>query len=450
MKKQASQIPHIKTTWSMSWLNVKKFLENITEDFISYEKFEEICRTEKINDDEDQHVLVEFLHDLGVVLHFHEPALKETNVINPEWATGAVYKIINSQILADNKGILPKSAIKKILDKHRYPIRRHDFIIELMKKFELCFALKEDTILIPDLLAVEEPEFEFDYQNSFKFLIQYDFLPKSVIARFIVRMHRNIKEDLRWRTGVVLEDQLFGCTSVVKVDEKDKKLLVFVNGSQAREYFTIIRKTLQDINDSFEKIDAREMVPCNCRECIPLKQPYFFEYSFLIRALKKELKDVLCQISLENVSIESLLSGIEVEQRETDYQWDVFISYSSKDADIVETILDDLKRHGITYWLDKEEILPGDHITRSIESGLKNSRFVMPCFSQNQLKSGWCQAEFEAALTSILSGKSKQKILPLILDDLNPDDIPPLISNIKWVRYSDKEGYKEILKRLKK
>jgi small GTP-binding protein len=201
-----TQIPHLNTTWARSWLNVKKHLEKMQEDFISFDEYIEICEDENIMDYESQHTLVDFLNDLGVVLHFHDSALKETSVINPKWAADGVYSIINSRILDKNKGILPVSALTEILNKDYYPRRKHYFLIELMKKFELCFSLNDDTIMIPDLLGIGEPEYEFDEKNSFKFLIYYDFLPKSVIARFIVRMHQDIKNDLRWRTGVVLEE----------------------------------------------------------------------------------------------------------------------------------------------------------------------------------------------------------------------------------------------------
>ena len=78
-----------------------------------------------------------------------------------------------------------------------------------MKKFELCFEVDSKSVLMPDLLEVQEAKFDFDYDNSLKFIIEYDFLPKSVMPRFIVKMHKDIKEDLRWRTGVVLEDNIF-------------------------------------------------------------------------------------------------------------------------------------------------------------------------------------------------------------------------------------------------
>ncbi|MCP4146961.1 MAG: hypothetical protein GY757_04340, partial [bacterium] len=71
------------------------------QNYISYDKYDEICAKEKIDGYDQQTTLVDYLNDLGVILHFNEPALKETNVINPRWVTEAVYKIINSKVLAD-------------------------------------------------------------------------------------------------------------------------------------------------------------------------------------------------------------------------------------------------------------------------------------------------------------------------------------------------------------
>jgi hypothetical protein len=44
--------------------------------------------------------LVDFLNDLGVILHFKEYLLEDTQVLRPEWLTGAVYKIITSKLLS--------------------------------------------------------------------------------------------------------------------------------------------------------------------------------------------------------------------------------------------------------------------------------------------------------------------------------------------------------------
>ncbi|MCP4148865.1 MAG: hypothetical protein GY757_14055, partial [bacterium] len=69
-----------------------------------------------------------------------------------------------------------------------------------------------------------EPEFDFDYDKALKYYLHYDFLPRSVMARFIVKRNKEIKNRLRWRTGVVLENRDLKSTAVVKVDERDKKL----------------------------------------------------------------------------------------------------------------------------------------------------------------------------------------------------------------------------------
>ena len=65
-----------------------------------------------------------------------------------------------------------------------------------MKKFELSYDLDNSTVLLPALLEIQEPNFEFDYEGALKFIIDYDFLPPSVMPRFIVKMNRDIKDDL--------------------------------------------------------------------------------------------------------------------------------------------------------------------------------------------------------------------------------------------------------------
>ena len=135
---------------------------------------------------------------------------------------------------------------------------------------------------------------------------------------------------------------------------------------------------------------------------------------------------------------------------ETQYQWDVFISYSKMDKPLVEKITADLKRNRITYWLDNEQLEPGDHISQTIVKGLEGSRYVLCCFSRNQLKSGWCHTEYEAVLNKVISRTTGQRILPLILDDLRDEEMPLLVSSYKYERYSDSIGYQKILKRIKK
>ncbi|MHC4519690.1 MAG: COR domain-containing protein, partial [Planctomycetota bacterium] len=86
----------VKTTWAANWFGVKEHLERIESHYISYDEYETICTTHGINDEKSTQTLLDFLHDLGVVLHFRDFKLLDTHVLEPEWVTQAVYRILNS------------------------------------------------------------------------------------------------------------------------------------------------------------------------------------------------------------------------------------------------------------------------------------------------------------------------------------------------------------------
>jgi hypothetical protein len=109
------------------------------------------------------------------VLHFDDLPLRDTNVINPRWVTEGVYRIINSPAVSLAGGVLHLTDLNHILDPSRHPPEKHNFLVELMKKFELCYSLDSNTILLPILLPVEEPPLTAASDPS-RFLIDYDFL----------------------------------------------------------------------------------------------------------------------------------------------------------------------------------------------------------------------------------------------------------------------------------
>ncbi|MCP4580155.1 MAG: GTP-binding protein [candidate division Zixibacteria bacterium] len=314
---ELAKVEMLQTTWATSWFNVKNNLENMTEDFISIDKYEKICRDEGITEKPAQDTLVDFLNDLGVILHFKDFELLDTHVLEPRWVTEAVYKIINSEKLAECKGVLKLSYLKDILkkgkgDKYDYPQGKYQFVIDLMKKFELCYTIDPQTVLIPDLLEIQEPKFDFDYDNSLRFIIDYDFFPRSIMPRFIVKMHKDIKNEYRWRTGVVLEDKTFKSTAVIKADDEDEKIYIYVDGEQKRDYFAVILFTLRDINQSFEKLKAAELVP------MPDQPDITVSYQHLIRLERKGIVEYLPDGSDKEYNAKELLGSIHQPEKTED------------------------------------------------------------------------------------------------------------------------------------
>jgi len=266
LKNALMSVEITKTIWEDNWFKVKSHLEKKAKHYISYQEFREICENVNITEGAAQDRLLSFLNDLGIVVHFKKYNLLDTQVLDPKWITEAVYRIINSEELAKNKGILNICSLDEILKKsseinYSYPPEKYKYIVNLMEEFELCYTFDKDKILIPDLLEIQEPNFDFDYSNALKFRFEYDFLPKSIMPRFIVKRHQDINNRLRWRTGVVLEDKAFRAVAVIKADVRDRKIEIWVMGEQKRDYFSVIRKTLTDINKSFEKLDVKELIP---------------------------------------------------------------------------------------------------------------------------------------------------------------------------------------------
>ncbi|HII01375.1 TPA: GTP-binding protein [Methanosarcinaceae archaeon] len=281
LEEELTKVRHLEVMWAKSWFNIKGKIEKMcphfnpdVEDgdtcehcnFIQYNEYKLMCDEEGIKGESEQNTLVGFLHDLGVILHFKDIPLLNTHVLDPEWVTNAVYKMVNSKEVASSGGILKLDMFADILkenngDKFYYPPDQYGFILSLMKKFELSYELDGSTVLLPALLEIQQPDFEFDDGSALKFIIDYDFLPPSVMPRFIVKMNMDIKGDLRWRTGVVLEAKAFSATAVIKSDNDARRISIYVNGAQKRDYFAVILQNFREINNSFEKLKAIEKIP---------------------------------------------------------------------------------------------------------------------------------------------------------------------------------------------
>src|SRR5262245_27308871 len=71
----------------------------------------------------------------------------------------------------------------------------------------------------------------------------------------------------------------------------------------------------------------------------------------------------------------------------TNFEFDVFLSYSPKDGAIVRRIAERLRDDKLRVWFDKWEVEPGDSIPAKIEDGLERSRALVLCISTNALGS---------------------------------------------------------------
>ncbi len=128
----------------------------------------------------------------------------------------------------------------------------------------------------------------------------------------------------------------------------------------------------------------------------------------------------------------------------------IFISYATEDYEIAKRLYDDLKREGISPWLDKEDLLPGQNQEATIRNKIRESSYFYVLISKNSVSEiGHIQKQQKFALNLFNQFPSnKIFIVPVRLDDTEPIDEE--LRNLHWADLSDYEkGFKQILKSLK-
>ncbi|MDT8303886.1 MAG: COR domain-containing protein, partial [Sedimentisphaerales bacterium] len=246
------------------WFTVKKELEKLEKDgkdFITYEEYENL---EFIKDlpEEERKSNLKLLSMIGAVVSFvDDPRLVDTNVINPQWIMDGVYAIINdSKVKDETKGELHINDLERILAKKKFPKTRHAYLLELMKKFNLCYGARDqrDIFLIPDLFEDIEPDFEWDSSQSMHFRYNYDDFPPNVfMTRFIVEMHQDIQEEKRWRSGVFISNG--SCRAKVYQTYRKNYIHVEVMGNkgEGRSYLYAIRDTFRKLHKPFSQMQIK-------------------------------------------------------------------------------------------------------------------------------------------------------------------------------------------------
>ena len=305
--RQVPTLPHVFDELLATWFDVKAQLEEMDANYISYDQYAQMCQEADVTDERSQRTLLGFLHDLGIVLHFPDPRLETTNILNPEWVTQGVYRILNSHALFQNGGVLTLDLLTHILGSKEYPRDKHIFIVDMMRKFELCypFAGQAHTYLVPDLLPKEE-RYTGEWDGALAFQVHYNVLPGSIISRFIVRMHRTIHQNTVWRTGVLLASE--ENHALVKADYAADKITISVRGPAygRRELLTRMREQLDGIHHTIQGLQTAEKIPLPGRPELPP-----VDYRHLRNLERAGIDTWIPEGLIKPFSVRQLLDGVE-------------------------------------------------------------------------------------------------------------------------------------------
>jgi hypothetical protein len=144
------------------------------------------------------------------------------------------------------------------------------------------------------------------------------------------------------------------------------------------------------------------------------------------------------------VVTKELQTSEQVPDGEPYFRYDVFLSYSSKDAAVVRHVAERLKADGVMVWLDLWQVRPGDNIQFKIEEGLDQSRVLVFFMSASAFATDWTQ--LEAGTFRFRDPLNKQRrFIPVRLDNSPIKGSLQLFRYIDWRAKEPDDPYAELL-----
>jgi internalin A len=317
------QLPHIGEVLPRQWANIRRRLEDLAldSDNISLVEYFRICGEHEIPERERALHLSRYLHDLGIFLHFQDDvALKNLFVLRNTWATDAVYKVLDNEKVKRQFGTFGVDDLDAIWQDDRY-LGKQNELIALMKRFELCYELQNalknapnteggQFWLAPQLLPVEKPDFDWQMSGNLVLRYEYDFMPKGLLSRHIVRFNRYVTDTkLAWRSGVVM--QRHETKAFIKETYGSQEIVIRVLGKEAKELMTLIAEDFDAMHSQYPGLRMRKMIPCNCDNCKKSDKPHYYDYKKLVERKQLGKRTIECgNPKFLDVEVESLLDGV--------------------------------------------------------------------------------------------------------------------------------------------
>ncbi|PSN17281.1 hypothetical protein C7271_18550, partial [filamentous cyanobacterium CCP5] len=320
----AQQLPHIGEDVPAKWVTIRDDIKQLAQSrpYISLSEYFEVYKRHLDFDRDKALKLSQYLHDLGVFLHFQQPReLMRTVFLQNQWVTDAVFHILDDEQVKAKLGRFTLDDCDRLWAEQGYADKEVE-LRALMVRFELCYQLPdraEETWLVPQHLSPSKPTELNDWASIGDLMLtyRYEFLPRGLVSRLIVRMHRFVKQpDLCWSRGALFEH---GETQVlVETTVRGNEIVLRSRGPEKKALLSVIASDLDALNDSFQglKDKVSKWVPCICDTCTSLKDPALFPQKDLIDRKQRGKRTIECPNppNYEDVDVVKLLDGMNLEQ----------------------------------------------------------------------------------------------------------------------------------------
>jgi len=325
-------LPHVGAALPKTWVRVRESMENDPCNYISLEDYLTLCDQHGFKRREDKLQLSDYLHDLGVCLHFqNDPLLKQTVILKPKWGTDAVYKVLDTPAVQQNLGRFTWAQVAEIWDAPEYVAKQAE-LLQLMLNFKLCYPLREvpQTYISPQLLGEAHGDYGWNEQDNLQLRYKYDFLPKGLLARFIVECHTWIENQAWvWKSGVILAKDNSRAEVIEYYGKREIQIRVL--GKNKKDLLTVVAHELDKIHASYSRLRYDKLIPCNCRDCYATAEPHFYPFEVLRRFRNDGKLEIQCQKNYHMVNVLQLLDDV-ANKSSFSGRFEINISRSDKQA----------------------------------------------------------------------------------------------------------------------
>ncbi len=317
---EIESLPQIGYTLPTSWVAIRKQLGEMTEKYISFAEFRNICKQHGIKDAQVVKIISRLFTNIGVFTHFpdEDSSLHDIIFLDSDWLTKTVYLLLNSEIVKIKQGRISFEDISQIWNNDDLIFEKNKFI-ELLKKFSLIYRINgSENYIVPEYLPMLQPYprwkyFEQDGIYQFRYLFD-NFMPKAIMPKLIVALHRFIYDNtLVWHRGVNIANSIINPDTYAEILEtygRENKFDIRIYGKKQKDLLNIIIYHFDNILKPFKKLTHQKLVPCNCDTCKTSREPHFYKYLSLLKREKVGKNTIECDKSFKNVEIKTLLYGV--------------------------------------------------------------------------------------------------------------------------------------------
>ena len=179
------------------------------EPYVRSREYEKLCR--ECDVEKNGELLLNWCNDLGVCYRREDRRLKDYVILRPEWITNAVYTILSNKWDRVRNGILPLEDIfdlltseksRQVLKNIPYSWSDMDYILGVVRRFSLSYAVDENQEFFPMLCSEKSSEVVKDYVNRadvLEFHMEFPYLPNNVLHRLMVELRRDLDLGHVWR-----------------------------------------------------------------------------------------------------------------------------------------------------------------------------------------------------------------------------------------------------------